>query len=42
MFSDLELENIQRMIEAGNEIRNESIGDVREKQTESEGHSKNK
>ena len=33
-LSDLELENIQRMIEAESEIMNESIEDVEENQTE--------
>ena len=33
-LSDLELENIRRMIEAGNKIVNKSIEDVEEKQTE--------
>ena len=37
-LSDLELENIRRMIEAESEIVNESIEDVEYR----EGHSKNK
>ena len=39
-LSDLELENIRRMIDTESEIVNESIEDVEENQTE--GHSKNK